>query len=359
MAWALPIVTAIVLISAEIGLVQVAAMMAMVPLVGVILVVALLVFAGIAPRRRLARTGWSTVPASGIPVLVLHWGFVIAGILTYDSEPERGGRPSFVQQLTGAAVAPWTAWVMFALALVAWLASCVVLAEPKRTHAARRSTIVASGIAVLVVAAAVAVAPIITSAADAEVRDAEALLVDADGRTPVEVAALTSAEQAEIVVAHFERTQQVSSQARGLIAADGWLYRGNIDGGVAAVFNERERPCDTDNFDCYGVFVSFRYPQRLTDIQLDALVEPLRAAGWDGAAIRRDEVWEFDAVNADGYELSIGQYAYDDEVLVTVRSPHWWGRGEDVIRSMNSTDPAPADGTVTWAATEWPAIDEK
>lgn len=359
MVWALPIVTAIVLVSAERWLIQVAAMLAMMPIIGIVVAVAVLVLAGNLPRRRLSRTGWTAAPAAAIPVLLLHWGFVIAGLLTYDSDPQRGGRPSFIEQMFGPSVAPWIAWVMFALAFVAWLGLFVTPTDADRMRGVGPLTIVTSAVAVVVVAAAVIAAPLITASADAHVYNAEVQLVDADGRTPADVSDLSSTAQAELVRAHFERTQQVSSSVRGLIDADGWLYRGNVDGGFAAVANERARPCNTDNFDCYHVTVSFRLAHRLGDAELLALEESLRAAGWDGRPDRQQDRWELTGVDAEGFTVRVGQYADDDGLRVTVTSPSWWGRGEDVIRSMNSTDPAPADGTVTWSATEWPAIDEK
>jgi hypothetical protein len=195
------------------------------------------------------------------------------------------------------------------------------------------------------------VAPLLSSSQRGE----ESQLADADGSTPSEVSALSAGEQAALVEEHYERTQRVNSSVRLLIAQDGWLYRGNIDGGFAAVANERTAPCDTVDLDCYTVGSSFTLVALRTDDELHTLSTALEAAGWDGSIRTRNTEWAFTATNDDGFELHVSQN--EEDLAATVVSPPWWGLGEEVIRSENSTDPAPSDRTVQWPADAWPAMD--
>ena len=361
-AWMLPILTAVTIIGAELGLMQLAVMMALVPLFVVAMIVILLVFAGVMPRRSLRRAGWARVPDSVVPFLLLQWSFVIAGIVSYDSDPERGGRPSLLQQVTGIEFGPATAWWMFGAAFLSWVVLCLSISSASMRTGMRKGWIIASIVALLIAPASLAVAPAILSAQATAVIEADSLLVDADGRTPVEVREMSDDEQITLLESRYEVAQQNLSTVRAIIAEEGWVYRGTIDGGFAAAhayqtFDESdESSCANAAFGCYELALSFRREGVLDAAQRVELVEQLRDDGWIEAPEEIQNIaWEYSATSPDGRQLTISES--DGTIIVSMTTAAWWGDGEALLRSLMRTDPAPSGTDALWRADEWPAID--
>lgn len=361
-SWALPILTAVTIMGAELGLMQMAAMMAMLPFVGVVIIVALLIFAGLMPRRSLRKAGWIRVPDSVLPFLVLHWSFVIAGVVSYDSDPERGGRPSLLQEVTGIEFGSATAWWMFATALLAWVAMCISISSASMRTGMRKRWIVVSIVALLVAPVTLALTPLLLASQPTAALEAESLMVDADGRTPVEVREMSDDEQIALLKNRYEAAQQQLSTARAIIAEEGWGYRGNIDGGFTAAsrhqtFDESdESSCAIASSACYELAISFRRERVLDAGQRIEFVEQLSDDGWIAAPQGIQNIaWAYSATSPNGDLLSVEEL--DGTVFVSLTTTAWWGEGEALLRSLVRTDPAPSDDDALWRADEWPAID--
>lgn len=301
--------------------------------------VPVLALLGSLPRFLLRRAGATTTPPPVTVLLFVQWWAWVAAVITPPGATDSRPIPAVMQGLSprplsgdflGAVMAGGA--LLGVLCGVAVLVLAIILrtktlSVPAVRRWTRASLIAAFALPVLFVA-------LIWTGGEVTAQQR-----DAAGDTVAEVQAQPLSQQAARALERHEQTQTRLSEARGMIAADGWRVSARgID----------QRLSSKHGVDAYGFDLEFEH-DRVSDEVVQAARADLLAAGWSEGERGR-------LVDAQGYSIEI--VAYAEVVVVSVSSPTWWGEDYDLSEELGLYDRSPSDEAFvrTYASDEWPSL---
>jgi hypothetical protein len=305
---------------------------------------------GALPRFILRKRGHATTPGPIAGLLFLIWWGWFTAAITMPGAGDSGSIDSLLRATVTAPLAePYEQGLYVAsiiVALLAWMTVVVLacLLRPAPPTAPRTTWTAVTWIAAFAVPALLVAAVQVGVVVTAQQRDAA-------GVTAAEAEGLPIDEQAALALERYTLTQERLSSVREIVAEEGWRIR-SADGHYLgqSTFGSTERECERADAECYGFDIRFALEgQDAAGLDAEAIVEALRAAGWDLPATGRLE-----AMDDDGFGLRIEGLG-GDPVWVEMTSPIWWGDEYDIREELGG-ERAEEDTSRTYRFDEWPPL---
>lgn len=307
---------------------------------------------GMLPRFILRKRGHRTAPGPLVWLLFVNWWSWVAFTITMQDAGDSGPMKTLLGNLVTVPLSSDYQGVVFvaaiAVAIASWLAILIV-AIAQRTP--RPGTLARGGAWDVVSWNAAFLVPVMLVATVVLGVQLTALQTDASGDTVSQVEAMPIAMQAERAEGNYARTQERLSEARELIAEDGWRARDENGGWIrGAGFGSSYGGCRGTDAECYSFEAGFELERAPAGFDSDApeFVEQLRSLGWE----RAERGYGF--VDADGFRLEIVVSPRDDRLTVGIESPDWWGDDYDLDQELGEGDDDRGFGEFRFD--EWPPL---